>query len=94
MAWASFPTERFTVTKGELSKYASSEQVERGFCGGCGTALTYLHEARPDEIDVALAALDDPAAVRPAFHIWVSQKLPWIALGDGLPQYAEWREDA
>lgn len=90
VAWATFPADGFHLTRGALAEHASSKQVVRGFCGACGGALTYRHQARPAQLDVSLAALDDPARVPPAFHLWVSHKLPWIALGDGLPQHPEW----
>jgi hypothetical protein len=54
--------------------------------------LTYAHRSRPDELDLAVATLDDPGAVPPEFHIWVSHQLTWVALGDGLPRYPEWRD--
>jgi len=92
VAWATFSSAEFRVTRGKLSQYASSEKVLRGFCGTCGTALTYAHAARPAEIDVATVALDEPSRLAPEFHIWVSHKLAWVALADGLPQYAEWRQ--
>ena len=94
VAWATFRAATFRITVGELAEHRSSEQVRRGFCASCGTALTYSHEARPGELDVALAALDDPSPVQPECHIWVSHKLPWVVPGDGLPQYPEWREGA
>lgn len=88
--WGTFPRSGFEITSGKLTPYASSERVSRGFCSTCGTTLTYEHGTRPGEIDVALAALDDPT-LRPECHIWVSHKLPWVELGDGLPRYPEWR---
>lgn len=91
VAWATFETARFRLLRGALARHRSSEKVVRGFCGACGTALSYAHADRPDHLDVALAALDEPGAIRPACHIWVSHKLPWIELADGLPQFAEWR---
>ena len=94
VAWASFPVADFTLTKGNLSAYTSSSDVTRGFCGSCGTALTYAHRARASELDIALATLDDASSIPPEFHIWVSHKLPWVVLSDGLPQYPEWREGA
>ena len=45
----------------------------------------------PPRMGVALATLDDPASIRPDCHIWVSSKLIWLSLDDGLPQYAEGR---
>jgi hypothetical protein len=93
VAWATFPAAGFRIARGALALHRSSEPVLRGFCATCGTALTYAHAARPAEIDVALAALDDPGVLRPACHIWVSHKLPWVELGDGLPRFAEWRTE-
>jgi hypothetical protein len=91
VAWATFPAREFAVTRGALAERRSSPPVTRGFCPACGTALTYAHDARPGEIDVALAALDEPASVRPECHIWFSHRLPWMEPGDGLPRFAEWR---
>jgi hypothetical protein len=87
VAWATFDRARFAVTRGQLAEYRSSAEVLRGFCAACGTSLTYCHEKRGHEIDIALATLDTPAALRPAAHIWVKDKLPWVALTDGLPEY-------
>ena len=36
---------------------------------------------------VALAAFDDRNAFAPTEHIWVSEKMDWVKLEDGLPQY-------
>jgi hypothetical protein len=61
--------------------------VWRGFCARCGTSLTYRHEVRATEIDVTLATLDDPTLLRPQTHVWVKDRLPWVAIDDQLPQY-------
>ena len=75
------------MTRGTLTEYRSSPQVLRGFCAACGGALTYRHDARAEEIDITLASLDEPAALAPQMHVWVSDKLPWLDITDGLPQY-------
>ena len=72
----------------------SSQHVLRSFCGACGTAIGYRNDARPHELDVTLASLDDAKGLAPECHIWVSHKLPWVALTDGLPQFSEWRRKA
>ena len=36
---------------------------------------------------VALTVLDDRNAFAPTEHIWVSEKMRWVTLEDGLPQY-------
>lgn len=85
--WGTFARDRFTITAGQLAEHHSSPGVTRGFCQHCGTSLTYRNEARAGEIDVALGTLDDPAVLKPQMHIWVQDKLPWMVIGDGLPQF-------
>jgi len=84
--WGTFPRAGFRVRRGALTEYRSSAKVTRGFCERCGTSLTYSHDARPEEIDVTLASLDDPAPLAPQLHVWVGDKLPWISIDDGRPQ--------
>jgi hypothetical protein len=91
VAWGTALPERFELLRGEPRIYRSSPPVQRGFCAACGSALSYRHDARPRELDFALASLDAAPELAPACHIWVSHKLPWVALSDGLPQHAEWR---
>jgi len=88
LAWGTFALDGFSLVRGPMAQQSSSPRVRRGFCHYCGTTLTYFHADRPGEIDVALASLDDPGQLAPERHIWVADKLPWVTLGDGLPQYA------
>jgi hypothetical protein len=91
VAWATFPTANVAITRGALALVKSSPEVERGFCAACGTSLSYVHAARPGAIDLTIATLDAPAALRPEYHIWVSDRVDWAPLADGLPQYPGWR---
>jgi hypothetical protein len=84
--WGTFARDRVRITHGTLSEFRSSPQVWRGFCARCGTSLTYRHAARAAEIDVTLATLDDPTAIAPLMHVWVAERLPWVTIGDQLPQ--------
>lgn len=93
VAWATFSRPGFRITLGKLTIARSSEKVMRGFCAACGTSLSYAHDDRAEEIDVALATLDDTAAIAPEYHVWVSEKLPWVTPGDGLPQFLGWKKD-
>ncbi len=85
--WGTFARELFRVTRGSLREYRSSPAVMRGFCATCGTSLTYRHDDRAAEIDVTLATLDDPTLLAPQMHLWVGDKLPWVAIADGRPQF-------
>jgi hypothetical protein len=93
-AWGTFEKTDFAYVRGSPTRNRSSAQVWREFCSGCGTALTYAHDRRPAAIDVSLTALDDPGALAPQFHIWTSERLAWVVLGDELPQYPGWRTPA
>jgi hypothetical protein len=75
----------FSWTKGAPAVYRSSAAAERLFCPDCGAQLALRDE--PDYLDVTLASLDDPAAVRPSYHIWTSSRIAWFETADDLPRY-------
>jgi len=92
VAWVTFPSEGFRWTRGAPATYPSSPGVSRGFCAQCGTTLTYDSEKAPEEMDIATATLDTPAAAPPADHIWVRSRQPWMRCDDGLPEFSTKRE--
>lgn len=87
--WGTLERSAFRLERGTLAEYRSSARVTRGFCAQCGTSLTYRNDARPAEIDVTLATLDEPAALAPQMHVWVGEKLSWVRIADGLPQHQD-----
>ena len=87
VTWAVFPKSRFEVTAGAPVRHASSPGVIRTFCGRCGSPLTYETERRPDQIDVTVGTLDRPEAFPPTAHVWTSERVPWLDLGDELPRH-------
>ena len=64
----------------------------RPFCGECGTHLLFGTRRRPALFDVNVATLDDPAGVRPGYHIWTASRIPWFETADQLPRHMEERE--
>jgi hypothetical protein len=72
--------------EGDTAFYASSEALERVFCRRCGTRL-FSRRSNGTMAGVALAAFDDRNAFAPTEHIWVTEKLDWVKLDDGLPQH-------
>ena len=86
VAWGTAQLANFSIRQGRLAEHESSVDVLRGFCPGCGSSLTY-RRAEELSIDIALATLDQAALFAPQFHIWVRDKLPWVLIDDGLPQY-------
>lgn len=58
----------------------------RCFCSRCGS---YLGEPETDPgfFSISASALDDDPGVRPRFHEYVAEKVPWQELNDDLPQH-------
>jgi hypothetical protein len=87
--WLTVESEAFAWVTGEPAVYRSSTAAERLFCPTCGTQLAFRALAAPDELDLTVASLDDPAAVPPSHHIWTSSKIGWFDTADDLPRYPE-----
>jgi hypothetical protein len=39
------------------------------------------------DVDFTLVSLDAAAGIEPQMHIWVQDKLPWVHINDGRPQF-------
>lgn len=65
-------------TRGRPKYFDSSNKVKRGFCGACGTPLTYDYG---DGEEVAIGALDNPEIAAPLVQVNLNEKLPFV---DGL----------
>jgi hypothetical protein len=87
--WLTVASKAFVWTKGEPAVYRSSAKAERLFCAACGTPLVFREIAELGSLDVTLASLDDPAAVRPGHHGWTASRIPWFEIADDLPRYPE-----
>jgi hypothetical protein len=86
-ARALFEPRALTI-EGETAFYPSSNAVQRVFCTTCGTRL-FSRRTNGTAIGVALATFDDRNAFAPTEHIWVSEKIAWVRIDDGLRQYQE-----
>lgn len=70
-------------------------------CSQCQVAVWSEYGAGPAFRFVRAGTLDTPSAVRPDVHVFTSTKLPWLALGDDIPVFADyyrrsevWRPEA
>jgi heme-degrading monooxygenase HmoA len=86
VAWATFRKDELVFTGTAPRERASSDRARRSFCTECGSQLTFAYEAVPDDIDLAVATLDDPEALPPLDHVWVRSKPSWLRIGDDLPR--------
>ena len=95
VTWAKVAASDFDVILGTIKKCSINEGVERGFCGDCGTTLTYDAKGEAEGQDwsgdawFAAATLDDPSICSPKTHVFISDRQPWIKLADGLPTFDE-----
>jgi|GEM_PF-576622 len=87
LAWAVFRTDDVAWLHGEPRQFVSSPGVSRGFCGRCGTTLSYRRDTRADCIDVTSATFDEPGRFAPLREIWTAQRLPWISANASLAQH-------
>ena len=95
VTWARVDAEAFAITKGEVRICEKTPGIRRGFCGDCGTTLTYAAQQDVEGQDwskdawFSAVTLDDPTIVAPKTHVFVSHSQPWDIPGDGLPQFDE-----
>jgi hypothetical protein len=84
MAFAGVRLAELEWTRGAPKIFASSAIAERGFCGDCGTPLTF-HMHGYDRISVTIGSLDDPAAAPPTRQLGIESKSPWLEVALALP---------
>ena len=82
---ATAPKGGLAWTRGEPKRFRSSNHVLRGFCGECGTPLTY--EAQ-DGTALAIGAFDHPEEVAPTIQYGIEAKIPYVDALSGLPARA------
>ncbi len=65
----------------------SGGEVERNFCGACGSPLFSDSAAMRERGIIAIKAgtLDDVADLAPRLHYWTRSKQPWVMLASDAP---------
>jgi hypothetical protein len=87
VGWAIFRQGQLKA-EGEVTTYTSSEHGRRKFCPRCGTGLFYLNDVIfAGLVDVQLATLDDPDALRPIEQIQVAERIGWMKTAHELPAF-------
>jgi hypothetical protein len=69
-------------TRGTPRHFQSSNKVRRGFCGDCGTPLTYDYGG---PVEVAVGAFDRPEVVAPTIQLNPTDKVPFFDGISSLP---------
>jgi len=93
-ALAGFHRSQLRFTRGERATYESSPGITRGFCGDCGTTLTW--EGNDDElgplVEIHIGTADEPGNLAPQMHLHHAERVPWFETSDSLPRYREWED--
>ena len=72
--WAatSAPRDRIDIQQDEsLRWFQSSKEVERGFCGHCGSSLFWNH-AKNDTLSIAAGTFDKPTGLAAGAHFFLT----------------------
>jgi hypothetical protein len=88
VSWFVVPRSRFRWLRGTPAVFASSPPVKRGFCGQCGTPLSYQHADAPADIELTTLSLDLPGQVQPTREIWLSERVPWVPVNPKIEHYS------
>ncbi|MEM1433847.1 MAG: GFA family protein [Pseudomonadota bacterium] len=91
VAWTTVDAAALKTVAGVPTERETSPGVMRSHCARCGTHLFYRRTAEPTTVDVTTVTLDHPPPI--SAHIWVRQKVAWLALDDGLPAFETDRSD-
>ena len=75
--------DQLAWTRGTRRLFRSSNQVARGFCGDCGSPLSFEPGG---VIDLAVCAFDRAAEIAPTSQLRVDAALPWTAAAGSLPR--------
>jgi len=87
--------ERFHWSAGEdaLMTYASSETIDRVFCGNCSSPLFAYYKPEPDALYLTMGTVDGNPECPPAYHMFVGSKAPWHDITDGQPEHDTWPDE-
>lgn len=87
MSWMDFCYEQVEWLQGQVTEFASSKDIRRGFCQHCGCSLTYRHLDYPQYVTLSIASLDLPQKVQPTYHIHTDEQVSWLNIDDNCPRY-------
>ena len=55
-------------------------EIERCFCGTCGSPIFTLHPAKPEYAWVKAGIINQPDIVKPGYEIWIKDKVKWATI--------------
>jgi hypothetical protein len=86
VVWAGFRSDEVTFDS-VPKRRQSSPHIIRSFCGECGTPISYEDDRLAGEIYIHAGLFDEADRLVPDRHAYVTSKLFWIHLEDGLEKF-------
>lgn len=80
----SVPRGKLTWTRGTPARFRSSEHVDRGFCGACGTPL-FFEDVTGAHVSLTIGSMDDPERFPPKTQDGMQARLSYFASLHALP---------
>ena len=82
------------ITAGTPKLYVDSDttsgnNVERYFCGNCGSPIYSALPSQPDMVYLKTGTLDNTNEFVPMFHAWCDSKQDWVTLDESVPAMAQ-----
>jgi hypothetical protein len=92
---AFYESDRVTVTQGALAeatvKGGSGGDHTICRCSDCGTALfSYYPRVGRLGAGIRVGSFDDPTVFTPTAVVFTESKMPWVALPEGIPAFAQY----
>jgi hypothetical protein len=76
--------DEVTWLAAQPSYFESSKFAKRGFCGRCGTPLTFEYHTS-ERMDLSVGTFDDPSVITPVSHFAIETRVANWHCDDGLP---------
>ena len=82
---AGFLLDQISFTGNLPSIFTNDDGVSRGFCGRCGSSVSY-HRSDSAYTFVYLGLFNEPEKFVPEVHMMYSEKIDWLRVDDNLPK--------
>lgn len=86
LVYAGYRRADVSIT-GVLKYFRASDIAKRGFCGDCGSPITYEGDNDSDIIWLTAGTHDDAGSLPSPEHVYVADKLPWVEIPKDLKQW-------
>ena len=83
--YAEFKSEQVIFTGEQPQEYTRGDGVTRGFCGKCGSPVSYHNAGEPGLINIQLGLFDDINLLPAHDHSFRNEKADWLVADEHLP---------